>query len=401
VVKTFYILKNPLNYARFRFKTLVKESRLSRVWIEDHSPLLAHLRKRLAEERPFEGAKVGVCLPGTWQSFMMLSTLRAGGASILYYPMFCQAEVGAELLKEKNIKLLKFNQLDKCVNQSHFVYDSTAVLGKIAVNNQVPLKGIIEQTASGIEIYRKYDAQGLLLQPVLNLDSSYVKKIWENKLATAFGLLESLFKLQIFLPSKKILVLGFGSIGAGCANYLKRIGCAVSVYDVDSSKTAEAEACGYQTATLDELLSHADIVVNASGSSVPVLEEKEMNLLKNGAILVNLGGVGWNREVFRSKRTQKVGDAISKVLLDKDKCVYELAHGYPVNFVLATGTDTETMDMVFSLAILAMEYLVKNHEALPKHLLPIPESIQAEHRRFIEEFGNIKNVEKTVEELTR
>jgi len=395
------MLKNPLKYASFRFKTLVKQSKLSRVWVEDHSPILVHLRGRFAEERPFDGVKVGVCLPGTWQSLMMLSTLRAGGASISYYPMFCQADVGIELLKEKNIKLLKFNQLDKCVNQSDFVYDSTAVLGKIAIKNKVQLKGIIEQTASGIAIYRKYDAEGLLQQPVLNLDGSYVKKNWENKLATAFGLLESLFKLQIFLPSKQILVLGFGSIGSGSADYLKRIGCKVSVYDVDLQKMAEAEDCGYQTGALTELLSHADIVVNASGSLVPVLGETEINLLKKGAILVNLGGVGWDRQVFRSKRTQKVGDRILKVFLDNNRYIYELANGFPVNFVLASGTDTETMDMVFSLAVLALKSLVETYESLPNHLLPIPENVQLEHFGLVKKFSNLNDIEKTIKETMK
>lgn len=400
-MKTFYILKSPLDYARFRFKSLVKESKLSRIWIEDHSPMLIHLRKRLEEKRSFDGVRIGACLPGTWQSFMLLSTLRSGGASISLYPMFCQAEVGIELMKEKNIELLKFRHLEKCVNHSDFVYDSTAVLGKIAVKKKVPVKGIIEQTASGIEIYQKYDIQGLLQQPVLNLDSAYVKRIGENKLATALGLIEALLKLHIFLPSKKVLVLGFGSVGSGCAVYLNRMGCEVAVYDIDPQKTAEAEAYGYQTGEMNELLPNVDIVINASGSSVPVLREKEISLLKSGAILANLGGVGWDREVFRAKGVQTVGDWILKVFLDKEQYVYELAHGFPVNFIGASGTDTETMDMVFSLAVLAMKHLVETHESLPKHLIPVPEKVQLEHLRLLLKFGVRKDIGNTIKEMVK
>jgi adenosylhomocysteinase len=397
-VLAFYLLRNPIKYVKFRLDGISNRSGLKKGWIEDHSPILLHLKRRMAEERPFDGIKIGVCLPGTWQSYMMLSTLRAGGATIFFCPMFCQAEVGIELLKEKDIKILKFKNLKKYLNQSDFVYDNTAVLGKIAVNNKIPLKGIMEQTASGIKIYQQYADQGLLNQPVFDLDCSYVKKIWENKLATAFGLIQSLLKLQIFLPSKQILVLGFGSIGSGCADYLKRIGCKVSVYDIDPQKKEKIEACGYKTNTLNELLPHADIVVNSSGSLSPVLRENEISLLKNGAILVNMGGVGWDRKVFRDKRTQTVGDGVLKVFLDNGKYVYELACGYPVNFLLATGTDTETMDMVFSLAVLAMKYLVENHKSLSNRLLPIPEEVQLEHFGLVNEVSNIKDVQKTIKE---
>lgn len=349
--------------------------------------MLVNLREKLGGNRPFEGQRIGVCLPGTWESFMFLSVLRAGGAKVLYYPMFCNPEVGIELLKNDTVQLFDIENFGKCVKNSDFVYDSTAFFGKLIVQQQVPVKGIVEQTASGITIYKDYDAKKLLRQPVLDLDASYVKRVGENKLATGLGLVEALLKLHLFLPDKQVLILGMGSVGSGCAMYLKGVGCEIAVFDVDSDKMAKAKDSGYQIGTLEELLPDADIIVNATGSSEPVLKAEELKRLKAGAILANMGGSGWDRTFFFDKKVLTVGDWVSKIFLTDATYIYELAQGFPVNFVFASGTDTETMDVVFSLSVLAFEYLIQNYDSLPKVLQPIPEEIQRKHLDLVEKFS--------------
>lgn len=352
--------------------------------------MLLDLRKKFAMERSFEGLKIGICLPGTWESFMFLSALEAGGASIRYYPMFCQPEVGLELLRKK-VKLFGYNNSWKCAMESDFIYDSTAFFGENIVKKHIPVKGIIEQTASGINIYKDFDKRGLLRQPVLDLDSSMVKSVGENKQATGLGLVEALLKLHLFLPGKYMLILGYGNVGAGCASYLSKMGCEVGVYDTESNALKRAEESGHRVGSLMELLSRTDIVVNATGSANPVLRAKELEQLKSGAILANMGGCGWDRTYFRNKRIQPVGDWVSKVFVDDDSYLYELAQGLPVNFFFASGSDTETMDMVFSLSVHALQYLVENYESLPNCLLQIPDEIQKKHLKQVAKFSARKN----------
>ena len=131
----------------------------------------------------------------------------------------------------------------------------------------------------------------------------------------------------------------------------------------------------------------ADVVVNATGSFSPVLGGKELEALKSGAILVNMGGAGWDRQFFNGKRKIEAGDWITKAFLSESTYVYEVARGLPVNFLFASGTDAETMDVVFSLSVLALEYLVQNYGSLPKTLQSIPEEIQRRHLDMVEKYS--------------
>ena len=382
------VLRNPKSYAVWKLKGLTKGSDVGRVWVEDHSPMLMRLRAEFGQKRPFEGLKIGVCLPGTWEAFMFLSALESGGASLLYYPMFCRPDVGLELLKSGSVRLFGSKSVGRIVSDSEFVHDSTAFFGRLVVNQRAAVtKGIIEQTASGTIVYREFQAKGLLRQPVFDLDLSFVKRVGENTMATGLGLVEALLRLHIFLPSKRVLILGYGSVGRGCAAYLHGLGCRVSAYDIDQRRMVEAEKSGCEIGELEQLLPQADIIINATGSFSPVLGAKELRLLNQGAVLVNMGGAGWDRQFFEGKRRVEAGDWVSKVFFDDSQYVYEVGRGLPVNFLLASGTDTETMDVVFSLSVLAFEYLVKNYGSLPKTLQPIPEEIQRRHLDLVSEYS--------------
>ena len=356
---------------KFLLGGLAEGSSLGKDWVEDHSKMLLQLRKRLSEQKPFRNITLGICLPGTWETYMLLSTLEAGDASIYFSPMFCKPEVYRELQKTSIIlvRAIPLRKID-------FIYDTDASIGQFIVKGNVEVKGVIEQTTSGVKRYVDYDQKGLLKQPVFDLNSAYVKKVYENRFATGLGLLEALLKLHLFLPSKRVLIVGFGDVGFSCALQLKRLGCAVDVYDIERSKVFEAEKLGYGTGSLDELLPRADVVVTATGSALPALDYEELLMLKNGAILANMGGKGWERDIFVDKRAQRVGHNLLKLIRDDGTYLYELAQGRPVNLVMASGTDIETMDKVFSLGVLTMEYLVKNCDTLPKHVLPVPEQIQ-------------------------
>lgn len=391
-MKVLRVLRSPRSYAIWKLKSVASSSNVGRVWVEDHSPVLVSMRPRLSAEHPFEGLKLGVCLPGTWESFMFLAALEAGGASLLYYPMFCDARVGLELLKSDSVRLFGRGDAGKVVQKCDFIHDSTAFFGRLVVSQRAATKGIIEQTASGTGVYRDFEAKGLLRQPVLDLDASRVKRVGENRMATGLGLVEALLRLHVFLPSKRILILGFGSVGEGCAMYLKGLGCVVSVYDVDADRVQEAERSGCQVGELDVLLPQADIVVNATGSLSPVLGGKELSTLKRGSILVNMGGIGWDRRFLDGKPNVKAGDWVSKVFLNDSEYFYEVASGLPVNFFFASGTDTETMDVVFSLSVLALEYLVKNYGSLPKTLQPIPEAVQHRHLELVAKYSARRDI---------
>jgi adenosylhomocysteinase len=307
---------------------------------------------------------------------MLLWALESGGATVCFIPMFYKYDVHSELIKGINVKLGSYLDRHKFIRISDFVWDCSASFASLLINEDHEVKGVIEQTSFGVKVYKEYDSKGLLRQPVFDLDSSHTKRIRENRLATGLGLVDALLKLHIFLPDKRVLIVGFGNVGYSCAYYLKLLGCIVDVYDIDTSKMREAKAMGYHTGDLRELLPIADIVITATGSQVPALDTNDFYILKRGAILVNMGGNGWNRKAFSAMKTQKVGIEVLKVYRDNGNFFYEVARGAPINLILSSGTDIETMDRIFFIGALTMEYLVKNYSSLPKHVLPIPNEIQ-------------------------
>src|SRR3989304_10093488 len=103
-MKVPLILKKPFSYSTWKLRNATTGLNLGREWVEDHSPILVDLRTELSENRPFKGLNIGVCLPGTWEAFMYLTTLEFGGASLLYYPMSCRADVGFELSKRNSLR---------------------------------------------------------------------------------------------------------------------------------------------------------------------------------------------------------------------------------------------------------------------------------------------------------
>jgi adenosylhomocysteinase len=355
------------------FGYLAENPNLKKEWVEDHSQMLFRLKGQLCKKKPFRNAILGICLPGTWETYMFLTALEAGGASVYFLPMFCKPEV-LEELRKTSIEIVRAIPLKRI----DFVHDTDAFIGRFIIKKKSKVKGVIEQTTSGVKKYLYYDQKGLLKCPVFDLNNSYIKKILENRLATGLGLIDALLKLYLFLPSKKVLIIGFGDVGFSCALYLKRLGCKVDIYDVDARKLNYAERLGYSTGGLKDLLPKADIVITATGSTSPALNDKELSMLKNGAVLANMGGKGWQRKVFRNRRVKQVGNNILKIIRDDGTCIYELAAGRPVNLVMASGSDIETMDIVFSLGVVTMEYLVKNYRALPRHVLNVPEEVQSQ-----------------------
>lgn len=362
--------KAQLYLTKLLFRGFVEKGSFEKIWIEDHSPVLMNIKERLERERPFKDLRIGVCLPATWETFMLLTALKSGRASISFVPMFPAPEVFTQLLKETNIEIKKGSR--GIVMKSDFLYDCDATFGKTIVQEEADVKGIVEQTTSGIAKYKEYSDKGLLKQPVFDLNSSNIKRLRENRSAVGLGLIGALLNLHLFLPGKRVLVVGFGDVGSGCAYHLRTIGCMVSVYDCDPKKLLEARCLGYQTGSLKDLLPSADIIVTATGASTPALDWSELNFLKKGAMLVNMGGIGWSRENFVGRNIRRVGGGILKIYLDDETYIYELAKGLPANLILGYGTDIETMDKIFSLGILTMEYLVENYRSLPKEVLPIP-----------------------------
>lgn len=258
-------------------------------------------------------------------------------------------------LEDRGIRVLRKRDV---VDTKYFL-DCAAVLSRIASKRR-DFINVVELTKTGEDYLRSMNVK----VRAISVDSSVLKGIGENIHGTAFGLLDALSRLNIYLPDKKVAIVGFGRVGKGCARVLQKLGCKVSVKEVSKVKMLEAKYEGFDV--IDDL-EDADIIVTCTGVE-GVIRSDELETLKNGAILLNLGA---EREIIVDLDPVADYGSIKKYKLN-EKEFFLVSDGYAANLAVGYGTPIEIMDRTFSAAILALNYLKKDFEGV----IPLPKEIE-------------------------
>lgn len=259
---------------------------------------------------------------------------------------FSTKREAVEWLKDKGVRVVRKRDAVK----ADCFLDCSAVLSRVAEKLNKDLIKVVELTRTGEEYLRKMNRVR-----AISIDSSRIKEI-ESTYATAFGLLEALLKLNIYLPGKKVKIVGFGKVGQGCAEIMRRIGCKVFVWDKDEEKNVKAIFSGYEVSKHGD----ADIVIFCTDSK-PSLE-----LVPDEAIVANMGA-----EMIEAEGELLKDYGLVKRYRKDGKQYYLLADGYAVNLAIGTGTPIEAMDITFSAAILALNKLQEEFYgviSLPKEI---------------------------------
>ncbi|MET1124511.1 MAG: NAD(P)-dependent oxidoreductase [Archaeoglobaceae archaeon] len=260
---------------------------------------------------------------------------------------FSTKSEAVEWLKEKGVRVVRKRDAVK----ADCFLDCAATLSRVAEKSGKGLIKVVELTRTGEEYLKKMSRVR-----AISVDSSRIKEI-ESTYATAFGLLEALLKLNIYLPGKTVKVVGFGKVGRGCADIMRRLGCRVFVWDADGKKNLEAKFLGYGVSRDAE----ADVIVFCTDS------KPDLELVPNEAIVANMGA-----EMLEAEGELVKDYGIVKCYVRGGKKYYLLADGYAVNLALGTGTPIEVMDLTFSAAILALNKLQDDFYGV----IPLPKEIE-------------------------
>jgi adenosylhomocysteinase len=252
-----------------------------------------------------------------------------------------------EWLRERGIDVVNKRE---AIKAKYFI-DCSAVLSRVAEKAGKDEINVVELTKTGENYLKKIKCR----IKAISVDSSKIKE-FESVYATCFGLLEALLRLNVYLPSKSVRIVGFGKIGQGCANLLRKIGCRVVVWDKDEEKRLRASFFGFEVSRD----ARADILVLCTDSKVG------LEYVNDGCIVVNMGAEKFEAE---GKLVEDFGIVKS---YEKDGILYYLvSDGYAANLAIANGTPIEAMDMTFSAAILALNHLKKDFSgiiSLPKEI---------------------------------
>ncbi len=304
-------------------------------WYYDQMKLIKKFAKQIEVE------EVAVCIPLEYKSACLIYELsRFTNVLPVKLDDLSTKPEAVGWLEEKGVKIVRKRE---AVNAEFFL-DCAAVLSRVAEKAGREIVKVVELTKTG-EDYLKKLKVGV---KGISLDSSTLKGIGENQYGTAFGLLDALMRLNVFLPGKRVKVIGYGRVGKGCAEMLRALGCRVGIWDISAEKRIEAVYEGYDVS--DDL--DADIIVTCTGSP-DCIGSEELRNVRDGAILINLGA---EREIHPAGR--QVADYGSVKMYELDGVRYYLvAEGYAANLVVGNGTPIEAMDRTFAAAILALNHL--------------------------------------------
>jgi adenosylhomocysteinase len=373
-----------------------KEIRLAQA----EMPGLMALRSEYGKLKPLKGARIAGCLHMTIQTAVLIETLIDLGAEVRWSScnIFSTQDHAAAAIAATGVGVFAWKgqsleEADWCIEQTLFfggtdrplnmILDDGGDLTNIVLDKYPELvqyvKGISEETTTGVHRLYERVVKGTLPVPAINVNDSVTKSKFDNKYGCKESLVDAIRRAtDVMLAGKVAVVGGYGDVGKGSAQSLHGAGCRVIVTEIDPICALQAAMDGFEVKRMIDAVKEADIVVTASGCR-DLITEKHFRLLKDKAIVCNIGhfdieiDMAWiNNNYGHTKDTIKPQVDLYNI---DGKDVLVLAEGRLVNLGCATGHPSFVMSNSFTNQVLAQIELWQNHGkyenkvfVLPKHL---------------------------------
>jgi len=385
-------------------------------WAEARMPVLMRIRERFRRERPLEGVRVSACLHVTKETAALVRTLRDGGAEVALCasnPLSTQDEVAAALV-EDGIPVYAFRGMSEeeyyeAIGRALAIgpevtvddgADLTVTVHKLAHGIPSPelgwvrrglgdervdvrrIAGGTEETTTGVIRLRALEREGRLLYPVIAVNDSPTKSLFDNPIGTGQSTIDAILRATgILLAGKRVVVFGYGRVGSGIAARARGMGAEVIVVEVDPVRALNAAMNGYRVCSSLEAAKIGDVFITATGN-INVIRREHMEVMKDGAMLANAGhyDVEISLRDLRdlSVEVEDVNQYVKRYRTRDGRSLYLLAEGRLVNLVAAEGHPSEVMDLSFSLQALSVEHVVKNRGRLEVKVHDVPAEIDRE-----------------------
>jgi adenosylhomocysteinase len=380
-------------------------------WAERNMPVLMKIRSRFEREKPLAGLTIAASLHVTKETAVLARTLAAGGAKVVLIPsnpLSTQDEVAAALAEEgigvyawRGMNEREYyNAIGFAISHSpdltmddgadlttslhklaHGLADRTldyvaetaggADLAKIAGR----IRGGTEETTTGVIRLRALHREGKLLYPIIAVNESYTKYLFDNRYGTGQSTWDGIMRAtNALIAGKVVVVAGYGWVGRGIAARAKGLGARrVIVTEVSPIRALEALFDGFEVMPMSQAAEIGDVFITATGD-IRVIDLDDILKMKDGAILANAGhfnvevDVEGLERIARSKRT--IRPYLDEYELPTGRKVYLVGEGRLANLVAAEGHPSEVMDMSFANQALAVEYLAKNRLEIGVYKLP-------------------------------
>jgi adenosylhomocysteinase len=364
---------------------------------ETEMPGLMAIRSEYQSSKPLRGAKIIGCLHMTIQTAVLIETLVALGAEVRWSScnIFSTQDHAAAAIAAKGIPVYAWKGETEeeywwCIEQTingkkdwkpNLLLDDGGDLTMLMHNKYKDLlkniKGVSEETTTGVKALKILEKESKLLIPAINVNDSVTKSKFDNLYGCRESLVDSIRRAtDVMMSGKVAIVAGFGDVGKGSAASLRQSGARVLVTEADPICALQAAMEGYEVVLMDEAISSADIVVTATGNK-DIVTIEHMRKMKDRAILCNIGHFDNEIQVsaLKNYRWNEVKPQVHEIEFPDKKRIILLAEGRLVNLGCATGHPSFVMSASFTNQVIAQielwnstgKYQNKVY-VLPKHL---------------------------------
>ncbi len=367
---------------------------------EAEMPGLMALREEYGDSKPLAGARIAGCLHMTIQTAVLIETLTALGAEVTWSScnIFSTQDHAAAAIAETGVPVFAWKgmneeEFDWCIEQTLFAFEGGKPLNMILddggdLTNMVldrfpelvkDIKGISEETTTGVHRLYERVTKGTLPIPAININDSVTKSKFDNKYGCKESCVDAIRRAtDVMMAGKVAVVAGYGDVGKGSAASLKGAGCRVTVTEVDPICALQAAMDGFAVKKMVNAVKDANIIVTATGNK-DILTEEHFRGMKDKAIVCNIGhfdneiDMAWLNKTYGDTKVE-IKPQVDKYTID-GKDVLILAEGRLVNLGCATGHPSFVMSNSFTNQTLAQLELWQNTDKyenkvymLPKHL---------------------------------
>ena len=361
---------------------------------ETEMPGLMALREEYKGKKPLAGARIAGCLHMTIQTAVLIETLVDLGATVRWSScnIFSTQDHAASAIADQGIPVFAWKgeteeEFDWCIHQTikgpdgwlpNMILDDGGDL-TVMMHEDYPelladVKGLSEETTTGVHRLVEMVKAGTLKVPAINVNDSVTKSKFDNLYGCRESLLDGIKRAtDVMVAGKIAVVLGYGDVGKGCAQAFRGMGATVWVTEIDPICALQAAMEGYRVVRLDDIVDQADLFVTTTGN-VNVISHDHMQRMKDQSIVCNIGHFDNEIDVagLRNYEWENVKPQVDQIIFPDGKRITLLAEGRLVNLGCGTGHPSFVMSASFTNQVLAQIELWKHSEnySVDVHVLP-------------------------------
>ena len=391
---------NSVDYINYKVKdiTLADWGRKEIKLAEAEMPGLMSLRNEYRDKKPLEGARISGCLHMTIQTAVLIETLIELGANVSWSScnIFSTQDHAAAAIAAKGISVYAWKGMSEeefnwCIEQTLFfgedrkplnmILDDGGDLTNLVLDNFPELiggiKGLSEETTTGVHRLYERMKNGNLPLPAINVNDSVTKSKFDNKYGCRESAVDAIRRAtDVMLAGKRVVVAGYGDVGKGTAASFKGAGSIVSITEIDPICALQASMDGYEVKKMSTLIPNADIVITATGNKNIVISDHFLSM-KDKTIVCNIGhfdneiDMEWLNDNYGHTK-EEIKSQVDKYTLENNKEIIVLAEGRLVNLGCATGHPSFVMSNSFTNQTLAQIELWSNSDKYENKVYMLP-----------------------------